>query len=950
MLADHNLVGSNNITCPDRFLNRRYLSCLYTNARGYLNKFSEMELRCKTNPFDIVAITETWLTIDILDSELGLSGMSLLRCDRLTRGGGVLLYHRNNLHCELLDIPDAAPDSLWCSLRLSKNDRCLIGVVYRPPASPDAANEILLQTMSNALSLKFTHVIIMGDFNCPNLVRKKTSHQPFERQLTQFIGLHPLYNHVTEPTRFEAGHNPSTLDLVLTNEELMVESVNITTPIGRSDHAVLEFDYICYASTQENGKSNTRAIIDYKKLQNLAALKQWVLPEDDQDPLVAWKSFTDHLTEIITDATSIKTCTQSKTRQSFLRSRTKKWMEKRDFYWREYRRCPSIEAWNNYSLTRNKCTEFVREDKLTFQETMAQKFIVNPKMLYKHINSTRKVKFGIPALRSFGHVSTTTLEAAEFLKAQFDQVFTATSNIELQIPSIQHCIPYPSLVNMTFTGEMVRAKLLTLRKNSSPGADNIHPRTLISLAHDISEPLAVLYQRMFNKSVIPQSWKEGVISPIYKGGSRSDPANYRPVTLLPILSKVMEANVADLLMEYLEKHELLSPFQHGFRNKRSCTTNLLLARDQWTKSVDVGEPLDIVYLDFSKAFDRVNHQILLQKLYNYGVRGLVIDWIKEFLQQRTMSVRVGDSLSEPITPARGVPQGSVLGPRLFLAFINDLPQVLGHNVLLFADDAKIWRTVTHTDDHIALQQTIDAAYRWSIANDIEFNVSKCKVISMRHKTRFSYVLGNQILPHATEERDLGVMVQEDVGCSRQSAKASSMALKQVGLLKRAFGQFERKLFPRLLSGFVRPHTEYAVQVWNPWLKRDKKALERPQRLATKLVKGLKNKTYPERLKILGLYSSQYRRLRGDLILTYHILHQPNHPCRSMLTLSRNDQLRGHPLKLITPKSRLDCRHNSFAVRVCGIWNSLPSHVVCAPTVELFKSHLDKVLKHLTFQH
>ena len=149
----------------------------------------------------------------------------------------------------------------------------------------------------------------------------------------------------------------------------------------------------------------------------------------------------------------------------------------------------------------------------------------------------------------------------------------------------------------------------------------------------------------------------------------------------------------------------------------------------------------------------------MRKLYNYGVRGLVIDWIKEFLQQRTMSVRVGDSLSEPITPARGVPQGSVLGPRLFLAFINVLPQDLGHNVLLVADDAKIWRTVTHTDDHIALQQTIDAAYRWSIANDIEFNVSKCKVISMRHKTRFFYVLGNQILPHATEERDLGVMVQ-----------------------------------------------------------------------------------------------------------------------------------------------------------------------------------------------
>ncbi|VDP74126.1 unnamed protein product [Echinostoma caproni] len=244
-----------------------------------------MELRWKTNRFDIVAVTETWLTTEILDSELLLSGMSLLRSDRPTRGGGVLLYHRSNLQCKQIDIPDAAPDSLWCSLRLSKNDRCLTGVVYRPPASSDSANEILLQTMRNVLSLNFTHALIMGDFNCPNLTRSRNSRQPFEKQLPQLIEFHPLYNDVTEPTRFGAGHKPSTLDLVLTNEELMVESVNVTSPLGRSDHAVLMFDYIGYASTQENRKSRTRAIIYYKKLQNLAIFKQWVLPEDDHDPL-----------------------------------------------------------------------------------------------------------------------------------------------------------------------------------------------------------------------------------------------------------------------------------------------------------------------------------------------------------------------------------------------------------------------------------------------------------------------------------------------------------------------------------------------------------------------------------------------------------------------------------------------------------------------------------------
>ena len=412
----------------------------------------------------------------------------------------------------------------------------------------------------------------------------------------------------------------------------------------------------------------------------------------------------------------------------------------------------------------------------------------------------------------------------------------------------------------------------------------------------------------------------------------------------------MESIVADSLMEHLENYDLLSPTQHGFRQKRSCTSNLLLARDEWTKAVDGGNAVDVIYLDFSKAFDRVNHQVLLEKLYNYGVRGLALDWIAEFLGQRTMSVRVSDSLSAPIEVSRGVPQGSVLGPRLFLVFINDLPDVLGQETLLFADDAKIWKTLTEPGGSRMLQETLNAAHKWSIENDIDFNVSKCKVMSLRHNSRFSYFLGNELLPHASTEKDLGVIVQEGLSCSINCAKASSTALKNVGLLRRVFGRFDPQLFPRLLAAYVLPHTEYAVQAWNPWLQRDLKVLERPQRLATKMVKGFHSTAYTERLQSLNIFSAQYRRIRGDLILVFQILNNQNHPCRRLLTLSKNVHLRGHPFKLALQNSRLDCRRQSFSVRVCTIWNSLPPHVVCAETVDSFKLKLDESLKHLTFQH
>ena len=315
-----------------------------------------------------------------------------------------------------------------------------------------------------------------------------------------------------------------------------------------------------------------------------------------------------------------------------------------------------------------------------------------------------------------------------------------------------------------------------------------------------------------------------------------------------------------------------------------------------------------------------------------------------------MSVRVSDSLSDPIEASRGVPQGSVLGPRLFLVFINDLPDVLGPKTLLFADDAKIWRTVKKPEDSLSLQRSLDAAYNWSITNDIRFNVPKCKVLSLRHKGFIRYTLGHDPLPYASTEKDLGVAVCENLGCSVNSERASAMATKQLGLLKRAFGPFEPAIFPRLLAAYIRPHTEYAIQAWSPWLQRDRKALERPQRMATKMVKGLGSKSYTERLRTLELYSSYYRRIRGDMILVYNILHRPHDPCRSLLSLSPNVHLRGHPLKLKHQRSRLECRRHSFAVRVCAIWNSLPTDVVCAPTTECFKIQLDKALCHRKFEH
>jgi ribonuclease P/MRP protein subunit RPP40 len=288
----------------------------------------------------------------------------------------------------------------------------------------------------------------------------------------------------------------------------------------------------------------------------------------------------------------------------------------------------------------------------------------------------------------------------------------------------------------------------------------------------------------------------------------------------------------------------------------------------------------------------------------------------------------------------GVPQGSVLGPRLFLVYINDILRSVNSNLLLFADDAKIWRWIYSPDDCDELQRDLNSLHRWSVSNSLPFNVQKCHVLSVHHKNLFEYRIGGVLLQRNSQERDLGILVQDNLNWSSQCRQANKKAFRQLGILRRAFGSFEPHLFSKLYSTYIRPHLEYAAQVCSPWLKRDKQLLEQPLRRATKFVRGYWNIPYPMRLRLLGIYSACYRRLRGDLIMMFHIIKNEDHPCRELLKLSTTTNLRGHHFKISHQQSHLNCRRFFFSLRICNVWNSLPEEIVSATSLTVFKKRLD----------
>ncbi|BHF57088.1 hypothetical protein SprV_0100002900 [Sparganum proliferum] len=384
----------------------------------------------------------------------------------------------------------------------------------------------------------------------------------------------------------------------------------------------------------------------------------------------------------------------------------------------------------------------------------------------------------------------------------------------------------------------------------------------------------------------------------------------------------MEAIVKKATMEFLEQGHLLSDLQHGFRQNRSCLSSLLLSTEKWTRALDEDGRVDVIYTDFKKAFDSVPHKRLIYKLSEIGIRGRLLTWITDFLTGRSQTVCIEASTSTPTPVLIGVPQGSVLGPLLFLVYINDCVDDLGCSAILFADDVKLWRPIRSDADRYALQDSLNRLNSWSARWLLNFNVDKCVVLRLRTRRTskeddsFQYVLGGQSLSNVVEQKDLGVLMTSSLKPSSQCQRAAKSAIRVLFALRRGFVQIDKKLFGKTYGTFVRSHLEYAVQAWRPWLKKDYQRLERVQAMATKMVKNLHHLPYESRLTELNRFPLNYTQLRGDLIQTYRIVRSREFALDfdDFFELAGTDRMRGHPFKLQRKRAHSDVRRNAFSQR------------------------------------
>jgi hypothetical protein len=792
---------------------------------------------------DILAVTESWGRPELLDSFLTPDGYVLFRNDRLHGlGGGVFLLVRHELSPLPLNISDQDAvrfeDSVWCTIPISPKKNILVGCVYRSPSSSSLNNDRLVQLFNFVCRSGSDYVIIAGDFNCPsinwNLLSCPTAFQfLLDACLDNFLS-----QVVNIPTR-----NENILDLVFLNDKTCVTDVRVNDEFPGSDHKIVScslFFDSAFTSRLSKPSSSREDIFDFSRA-NWPAYRS-MLDTVLRSSTVEGSSVDDmwiNIRNAILQAAAASIPKRVYPRRVYgvpLSGKVRLEFRRRKRIFQSLRHSNSPLANDLRKEADDKLQSAIICSRKAFETKVSSDCHANPKRFWGYVRSCLASKpRATSVLDANGSLTQTDEAAADAFNSFFASVFTVED-----VSNIPHLLTHSNhkLNDLVFSAADVAKVLKELPSCSSPGPDGIANILLKEGGLTFVSAVVSFFRKLASIGDLPAEWKLGYVIPIFKKGSRSACANYRPISLTCTLCKVFERIIKSNLLLYLIDNNLLKDTQHGFLPRRSCCSALLSFLNDTISSVDDFEFVDVLYLDFAKAFDSVPHQRLISKLRSLGVGGTFLKVIISFLTNRQQRVRVGNSFSSFRSVTSGVPQGSVLGPLLFLIYMNDVDEAVHHSkVLKFADDMKIFSNCRVSDIGSPvfdfLQDDLNRVNDWCSTWLLKLNSNKCACLHLGfNNPGRQYYVNDIIVPDADCVTDLGVVFTNDFKPSAQCKRAASKAQKMLAIIKLAFKYLGPQALSRLFKSFVLPLLEYCSIVWCPFYIKDIEALERVQRRFT----------------------------------------------------------------------------------------------------------------------
>jgi hypothetical protein len=795
---------------------------------------------------------------------------------------------------------------------------------------------------------EFNLVCVLGDFNVPEIDWSLQS-QPVDiagnaREFFDIMLSHHCYQINSNPSN---AHN-NALDLIFVNSMSLIPEVHaFDLDCFPSDHAVLYYDL----STKKPQLPHEKRIVYNYKRANFDQLISELVSAPLLD-LLMQASNVDELWALWQESVNkaVESCVPKIT---FCNSNDPPWFDgqarhlvnRKKSAWRAAKKRGGQRLWAKYRALRNEVKTTLRGKYDAYILSLADECKTNPKKFWSFFKAKTKSRSTPAVVRNDMIECTDAREKAKLFNAHFVSVFNSNMSDVLTLSGD----PAPSIPVPHFSVDDVASVLSHLDVSKACTPDDIAPIVLKKCGLALAPSLAVLFNTMLYTGSVPENWKLANVIPVFKKGDKQDVANYRPISLLCIVSKVMERCIFNYLCNYLWPK--IYPLQHGFMKGRSCTSQLLHVYHNIGSILDKGGQVDIVFLDFSKAFDSVPHHLLLKKLYHlFGTSGCLLDWLESYLQSRKQRVIINGAFSDWAPVSSGVPQGSIIGPQLFLLYINDMPLVASHStVALFADDSKCFKPITCITDCQHLQQDIDQLYNWSMKNLMSFNPSKCKALTItrsRSPVDFNYTMNGVALEKVVDFKDLGVSVDPSLSFKDHIYSITSKANQVSGMIKRSIGyNAPSSVKLQLYISLCRSKLENCSQVWSPQTKGNILTIESVQRKFTKYILNYQpDLSYTERCTKLQLLPLSFRREIADLTFLYKCLHglidvDFTHILQFYTNSShtRSQQCTNRLKPILV---RTESFQSFYFNRAIFLWNSLPSAARNCQTLNTFRTNVN----------